>query len=157
MDTKERLSNSEYTRAIGLACGLCMSITGGLLSRNHINPLFDPKGSLYIWPAALVAVLLANLLFNPQGRSWGYLTIKSWQEQPRFIKAIFKAKFFGAFYDVLSNSRLRDFYFMLLMMLFIIAMHEISAYFGYPSNALVEALTILGFQGILKLCVKWGW
>ena len=104
----------------------------------------------------LIAALLSNLLFNPKGRSVGYLMIETWQGFPKFFKAIFKARFFGAFYDAVLGARLRDFYLMLLIMPFIVAMHEISAYCGHPSNLLVEGLVILGFQGFLKLCAKWG-
>ncbi|EJB47325.1 hypothetical protein HPHPA17_0769 [Helicobacter pylori Hp A-17] len=105
----------------------------------------------------LIAALLSNLLFNPKGRSVGYFIIETWQGFPKFFKAIFKARFFGAFYDAVLGARLRDFYVMLLTMPFIAAIHEISAYCGHPSNFLVEGLVILGFQGFLKLCAKWGW
>ncbi|GAA8588657.1 hypothetical protein KYTH43_12130 [Helicobacter pylori] len=83
--------------------------------------------------------------------------IETWQGFPKFFKAIFKARFFGAFYDAVLGARLRDFYLMLSIMPFVIAMHEISAYFGHPSNFLVEGLVILGFQCFLKLCTKLGW
>ncbi|WRG46294.1 hypothetical protein E5E39_06105 [Helicobacter pylori] len=50
---------------------------------------------------------------------------------------------------------------MLLTMPFIIAMHEISAYCGHPSNFLVEGLVILGLVCVFgicsRLCAKWGW
>ncbi|GAA7653555.1 hypothetical protein JP0143_04450 [Helicobacter pylori] len=87
---------------------------------------------------------------------------KSFQVRyPRFLKAIFKARFFGAFYDAVLGARLRDFYVMLLTMPFVVAMHEISAYFGHPSNFLVEGLVILGlvcvFGLCVRLCAKLGW
>ncbi len=158
--SKERLSISEYHWAVGLVYGGCLSITTRIFY--HINgsasdPLFDPKYSYYVWLVGLIAALLSNLLFNPKGRSVGYLVIETWQGFPKFFKAIFKARFFGAFYDAMLGARLRDFYVMLLTMPFIIAMHEISAYCGHPSNLLVEGLVILGFQGFLKLCAKLGW
>ncbi|MGH1582187.1 hypothetical protein ACRBDF_07590, partial [Helicobacter pylori] len=82
-------------------------------------------------------------------------------EYPKFLKAIFKARFFGAFYNVVWGARLRDFYVMLLTMPFIAAIHEISAYCGHPSNFLVEGLVMLGFLvcfGICsRLCAKLGW
>ncbi|MGL2578527.1 hypothetical protein ACQJ6A_05340 [Helicobacter pylori] len=159
-DSKERLSISEYHWAVGLVYGGCLSITTRIFY--HINgsasdPILNPKNSYYLWLMALIAALLSNLLFNPKGRSSGYLVIETWQGFPKFFKAIFKARFFGAFYDAVLGARLRDFYVMLLTIPFIIAMHEISAYCGHPSNLLVEGLVILGFQGFLKLCAKWGW
>ncbi|GAA9832444.1 hypothetical protein VN0530_11930 [Helicobacter pylori] len=158
--SKERLSISEYRWAVGLVYGGCLSITTRIFY--HINgsasdPIFDPKNSYYLWLMALIAALLSNLLFSPKGRSAGYLIAETWQGFPKFFKAIFKARFFGAFYDAVLGARLRDFYVMLLTIPFIIAMHEISAYCGHPSNFLVEGLVILGFQGFLKLCAKWGW
>ncbi len=110
-----------------------------------------------MWLMALIAALLSNLLFSPKGRSAGYLIAETWQEFPKFFKAIFKARFFGAFYDAVLGARLRDFYLMLSIMSFVVAMHEISAYCGHPSNFLVEGLVIVGFQGFLKFCAKLGW
>ncbi|GAA7740646.1 hypothetical protein TH0010_09850 [Helicobacter pylori] len=115
---------------------------------------FDPKNSYYMWLILLIATLLSNLLFDPRGRD----CYKSFQVRyPRFLKAIFKARFFGAFYDAVLGARLRDFYMVLSIMPFAIAMHEISAYFGHPSNFLVECLVFLGLQYLLKLCAKLGW
>ncbi|RKU96844.1 hypothetical protein DDP38_03550 [Helicobacter pylori] len=158
--SKERLSDWEYRWAMALVYGGCISITTRIfydINGSASDPLFDPKYSYYVWLVGLIAALLSNLLFNPKGRSVGYFIIETWQEFPKFFKAIFKARFFGAFYDAVLGSRLRDFYVMLLTIPFIIAMHEISAYCGHPSNLLVEGLVILGFQGFLKLCAKWGW
>ncbi len=158
--SKERLSISEYHWAVGLVYGGCLSITTRIFY--HINgsasdPILNPKNSYYLWLMALIAALLSNLLFSPKGRSAGYLIAETWQGFPKFFKAIFKARFFGAFYDAVLGARLRDFYLMLSIMPFVIAMHEISAYCGHPSNFLVEGLVILGFQGFLKFCTKWGW
>ncbi|GAA6970804.1 hypothetical protein VN0250_13060 [Helicobacter pylori] len=158
--SKERLSNTEYRWAVALVYGGCISITTRIfydINGSASDPIFDPKNSYYVWLVGLIAALLSNLLFNPKGRSVGYLMIETWQGFPKFFKAIFKARFFGAFYDAVLGARLRDFYVMLLTIPFIIAMHEISAYCGHPSNFLVEGLVILGFQGFLKLCAKWGW
>ncbi|WP_220823031.1 hypothetical protein [Helicobacter pylori] len=158
--SKERLSISEYRWAVGLVYGGCLSITTRIFYETNgsaSDPIFNPKNSYYLWLMALIAALLSNLLFSPKGRSAGYLMIETWQGFPKFFKAIFKARFFGAFYDAVLGARLRDFYLMLLTIPFIIAMHEISAYCGHPSNFLVEGLVILGFQGFLKLCAKWGW
>ncbi|AAD14887.1 hypothetical protein [Helicobacter pylori] len=158
--SKERLSDWEYRWAMALVYGGCISITTRIfydINGSASDPLFDPKYSYYVWLVALIAALLSNLLFNPKGRSVGYLMIETWQGFPKFFKAIFKARFFGAFYDAVLGSRLRDFYVMLLTMPFIAAIHEVSAYCGHPSNLLVEGLVILGFQGFLKLCAKWGW
>ncbi|MFP6140826.1 hypothetical protein ACLGAC_06785 [Helicobacter pylori] len=160
MNIKKRLSDWEYQWAVALVYGGCISITTRIfydINGSASDPLFDPKYSYYVWLVGLIAALLSNLLFNPKGRSVGYLMIETWQEFPKFFKAIFKARFFGAFYDAVLGARLRDFYVMLLTIPFIIAMHEISAYCGHPSNLLVEGLVILGFQGFLKLCAKWGW
>ncbi|MFP5955436.1 hypothetical protein ACLF9F_06865 [Helicobacter pylori] len=160
MNIKERLSDWEYRWAMALVYGGCISITTRIfydINGSASDPLFDPKYSYYVWLVGLIAALLSNLLFNPKGRSVGYLMIETWQGFPKFLKAIFKARFFGAFYNAVLGSRLRDFYVMLLTIPFIIAMHEISAYCGHPSNLLVEGLVILGFQGFLKLCAKWGW
>ncbi len=160
MNIKERLSDLEYRWAMALVYGGCISITTRIfydINGSASDPLFDPKYSYYVWLVGLIAALLSNLLFNPKGRSVGYFIIETWQGFPKFFKAIFKARFFGAFYDAVLGSRLRDFYVMLLTIPFGIAMHEISAYCGHPSNFLVEGLVILGFQGFLKLCTKWGW
>ncbi len=160
MNIKERLNGSEYLRAIGLVYAICISITTRIfydINGSASDPLFDPKYSYYVWLVGLIAALLSNLLFNPKGRSVGYLMIETWQGFPKFLKAIFKARFFGAFYNAVLGSRLRDFYVMLLTMPFIAAIHEISAYCGHPSNLLVEGLVIVGFQGFLKLCAKLGW
>ncbi|WRB09644.1 hypothetical protein KVM63_03420 [Helicobacter pylori] len=158
--SKERLSDWEYRWAVALVYGGCISITTRIfydINGSASDPLFDPKYSYYVWLVGLIAALLSNLLFNPKGRSVGYFIIETWQGFPKFFKAIFKARFFGAFYDAVLGARLRDFYVMLLTIPFIIAMHEISAYCGHPSNLLVEGLFIVGFQGFLKLCTKWGW
>ncbi len=160
MNIKERLSDLEYRWAMALVYGGCISITTRIfydINGSASDPLFDPKYSYYVWLVGLIAALLSNLLFNPKGRSVGYFIIETWQGFPKFFKAIFKARFFGAFYDAVLGARLRDFYVMLLTIPFIIAMHEISAYCGHPSNFLVEGLVIVGFQGFLKLCAKWGW
>ncbi|WQS07790.1 hypothetical protein KVE43_05650 [Helicobacter pylori] len=160
MNIKEHLSISEYHWAVALVYGGCLSITtrtlyeiNGLAS----DPIFDPKNSCYMWLMALIAALLSNLLFNPKGRSAGYLIAETWQGFPKFFKAIFKARFFGTFYDAVLGARLRDFYMVLLMIPFVAAMHEISAYCGHPSNFFVECLVILGIQCLLKLCAKLGW
>ncbi|GAA8443417.1 hypothetical protein Hpkin87_09740 [Helicobacter pylori] len=160
MNIKERLSGTEYQWAVALVYGGCISITTRIfydINGSASDPLFDPKYSYYVWLVGLIAALLSNLLFNPKGRSAGYFIIETWQGFPKFFKAIFKARFFGAFYDAVLGARLRDFYVMLLTMPFIAAIHEISAYCGHPSNLLVEGLVIVGFQGFLKLCAKWGW
>ncbi|MFP6137306.1 hypothetical protein ACLGBP_03910 [Helicobacter pylori] len=160
MNIKKRLSDWEYRWAMALVYGGCISITTRIfydINGSASDPLFDPKYSYYVWLVGLIAALLSNLLFNPKGRSVGYLMIETWQGYPKFLKAIFKARFFGAFYNAVLGARLRDFYVMLLTIPFIIAMHEISAYCGHPSNLLVEGLVIVGFQGFLKLCAKWGW
>ncbi|GAA7857634.1 hypothetical protein HpBT0303_12850 [Helicobacter pylori] len=158
--SKERLSGSEYSRAMGLVYAICISITTRIFYETNgsaSDPIVNPKDSYYLWLMTLIAALLSNLLFNPKGRSAGYLIAETWQGLPKFFKAIFKARFFGAFYNAVLGSRLRDFYMVLLIMPFIAAMHEISAYCGHPSNFLVEGLVILGFQCFLKLCTKWGW
>ncbi|WQV92817.1 hypothetical protein KVL51_03565 [Helicobacter pylori] len=158
--SKERLSDLEYRWAMALVYGGCISITTRIfydINGSASDSIFDPKNSYYMWLVGLIAALLSNLLFNPKGRSVGYLMIETWQGFPKFFKAIFKARFFGAFHDAVLGARLRDFYLMLLIMPFVVAMHEISAYCGHPSNFFVEGLVILGFQGFLKLCAKWGW
>ncbi len=153
--SKKRLSDWEYQWAVAIVYAGCISTIPHNLGA--VDPLFSPKDSYYAWLTLLIAALLSNLLFNPKGRSVGYLMIETWQGFPKFFKAIFKARFFGAFYDAVLGARLRDFYVMLLTIPFIIAVHEISAYCGHPSNLLVEGLVILGFQGFLKLCAKLGW
>ncbi len=158
--SKDRLSGSEYSRAIGLVYAICISIATRIfyeINGSASDPIFNPKYSYYVWLVALIAALLSNLLFNPKGKSVGYLMIETWQGFPKFFKAIFKARFFGAFYDAVLGARLRDFYLMLSIIPFVAAMHEISAYCGHPSNFLVEGLVIVGFQGFLKFCTKWGW
>ncbi|WP_441695107.1 hypothetical protein [Helicobacter pylori] len=157
MNVKNRLSISEYQRAVGLVYGGCLSIGTSILfemNGSASDSTFDPKNSYYMWLILLIATLLSNLLFDPRGRD----CYKSFQVRyPRFLKAIFKARFFGAFYDAVLGARLRDFYMVLSIIPFAIAMHEISAYFGHPSNFFVECLVILGFQCFLKLCAKLGW
>ncbi|UOR65726.1 hypothetical protein MPG15_03845 [Helicobacter pylori] len=157
MNIKERLSISEYQRAVGLVYGGCLSIGTSILfemNGSASDSTFDPKNSYYMWLILLIATLLSNLLFDPRGRD----CYKSFQVRyPRFLKAIFKARFFGAFYDAVLGARLRDFYMVLLIIPFAIAMHEISAYCGHPSNFFVECLVILGLQCFLKLCAKLGW
>ncbi|EKE82706.1 hypothetical protein OUE_0789 [Helicobacter pylori R030b] len=101
---------------------------------------------------------MSNLLFDPRGRD----CYKSLQvEYPKFLKAIFKARFFGAFHDAVLGARLRDFYMALLTMPFIAAIHEISAYCGHPSNLLIEGLVMLAFLCVfglcVRLCAKLGW
>lgn len=155
--SKKRLSNTEYQWAVALVYGVCLSIGTSILfemNGSASDSTFDPKNSYYMWLILLIATLLSNLLFDPRGRD----CYKSFQVRyPRFLKAIFKARFFGAFYNAVLGARLRDFYMVLLMIPFAIAMHEISAYFGHPSNFLVECLVFLGLQCFLKLCTKLGW
>ncbi|WP_231220273.1 hypothetical protein [Helicobacter pylori] len=154
--SKDRLSDREYQWAVALVYTICISINARIydIDGSASDSIFDPKNSYYMWLVGLIAALLSNLLFDPRGRD----CYKSFQVRyPRFLKAIFKARFFGAFYDAVLGARLRDFYLMLSIMPFVIAMHEISAYCGHPSNFLVEGLVILGFQGFLKFCTKWGW
>ncbi len=158
--SKERLSGSEYSRAIGLVYAICIFIATRIfheINGSASDPIFNPKYSYYVWLVALIAALLSNLLFNPKGRSAGYLIAETWQGFPKFFKAIFKARFFGVFYDAVLGARLRDFYMVLSIMPFVAAMHEISAYCGHPSNFLVEGLVILEIQCFLKLCAKLGW
>ncbi|WRA19597.1 hypothetical protein KVL50_03815 [Helicobacter pylori] len=155
--SKKRLRISEYRWAVALVYGGCFSITTSILyeiNGSASDPTFDPKNSYYMWLALLITALLSNLLFDPRGRD----CYKSFQVRcPRFLKAIFKTRFFGAFYDAVLGARLRDFYMVLSIMPFAIATHEISAYCGHPSNFLVECLVILGLQCFLKLCAKLGW
>ncbi|AEN15281.1 hypothetical protein HPPN120_03310 [Helicobacter pylori Puno120] len=154
--SKKRLSDWEYQWAVAIVYAGCISTIP--YSLGAVDPLFSPKDSYCAWLTLLIAALLSNLLFDPRGRD----RYKSFQVRyPRFLKAIFKARFFGAFHDAVLGSRLRDFYVVLLTMPFIAAIHEISAYCGHPSNLLVEGLVMLGFLvcfGICsRLCAKWGW
>ncbi len=156
MNIKERLSISEYRWAVAIVYAGCISTFR--CSQGAVDPLFSPKDSYYAWLTLLIAALLSNLLFDPRGRD----CYKSFQVRyPRFLKAIFKARFFGAFYNAVLGARLRDFYVMLLTMPFIAAIHEISAYCGHPSNLLIEGLVILSFVFVFgicsRLCVKLGW
>ncbi|GAA7640745.1 hypothetical protein JP0138_11780 [Helicobacter pylori] len=156
MNIKERLSISEYRWAVAIVYAGCISTFR--CSQGAVDPLFSPKDSYCAWLTLLIAALLSNLLFDPRGRD----CYKSFQVRyPRFLKAIFKARFFGAFYDAVLGARLRDFYVMLLMMPFVAAMHEISAYCGHPSNFLIEGLVILSFMCVfglcVRLCAKLGW
>ncbi len=157
MNIKERLSISEYRWAVALVYGGCLSIGTSILfemNGSASDSTFDPKNSYYMWLILLISALLSNLLFDPRDRD----CYKSFQVRyPRFLKAIFKARFFGAFYDAVLGARLRDFYMVLSIMPFVAAIHEISAYCGHPSNFLVECLVILGLQCFLKLCTKLGW
>ncbi|GAA9306612.1 hypothetical protein HpHA243_09790 [Helicobacter pylori] len=157
--SKERLNHTEYSVATVLVIIICYSIVfrTALYCSDVADPIFNPKDSYYVWLTTLIAALLSNLLFNPKGRSAGHLMIETWQGFPKFFKAIFKARFFGAFYDAVLGARLRDFYMVLSIMPFVAAIHEISAYCGHPSNFLVECLVIFGFQCFLKLCTKLGW
>ncbi|GAA8518470.1 hypothetical protein KKKH7_10350 [Helicobacter pylori] len=156
MNIKERLSISEYRWAVAIVYAGCISTFR--CSQGAVDPLFSPKDSYYAWLTILIAALLSNLLFDPRGRD----RYKSFQVRyPRFLKAIFKARFFGAFYNAVLGSRLRDFYVMLLTMPFIAAIHEVSAYCGHPSNLLIEGLVILSFVFVFgicsRLCAKLGW
>ncbi len=156
MNIKKRLSDWEYQWAVAIVYAGCISTIPHSLGA--VDPLFSPKDSYYAWLTLLIAALLSNLLFDPRGRD----CYKSFQVRyPRFLKAIFKARFFGAFYNAVLGSRLRDFYVMLLTMPFIAAIHEVSAYCGHPSNLLIESLVMLGFLvcfGIcVRLCAKLGW
>ncbi|WP_441719530.1 hypothetical protein [Helicobacter pylori] len=156
MNIKERLSISEYRWAVAIVYAGCISTFR--CSLGAVDPLFSPKDSYCAWLTLLIAALLSNLLFDPRGRD----CYKSFQVRyPRFLKAIFKARFFGTFYNAVLGSRLRDFYVALLTMPFIAAIHEISAYFGHPSNLLIEGLVILGLVCVFgicsRLCAKLGW
>ncbi len=156
MNVKKRLSDWEYQWAVALVYAGCISALR--YSQGASDPLFNPKDSYYAWLTILIATLLSNLLFDPRGRD----CYKSFQVRyPRFLKAIFKARFFGAFYNAVLGSRLRDFYVMLLTMPFIAAIHEISAYCGHPSTFLIEGLVIFAFFCIFglcfRLCAKLGW
>ncbi|MCQ2892400.1 hypothetical protein JT244_03690 [Helicobacter pylori] len=154
MNIKKRLSISEYRWAVAIVYAGCLST----FPWSQGDILFNPKDSYYAWLTLLIATLLSNLLFDPRGRD----CYKSFQVRyPRFLKAIFKARFFGAFYNVVWGARLRDFYMMLLTMPFIAAIHEISAYCGHPSTFLIEGLVIFAFFCIFglcfRLCAKLGW
>ncbi len=156
MNVKNRLSDWEYQWAVGLVYAGCISTIP--YSQGAVDPLFSPKDSYCAWLTVLIAALLSNLLFDPRGRD----RYKSFQVRyPKFLKAIFKARFFGAFYNAVLGSRLRDFYVGLLTMPFVAAIHEVSAYFGHPSNLLIEGLVILSFVCVfglcVRLCTKWGW
>ncbi|MGL2572764.1 hypothetical protein ACQJ5J_05395 [Helicobacter pylori] len=161
MNVKNRLNDWEYQWAVALVYTICISINARIfydIDGSASDSIFDPKNSYYMWLVGLIAALLSNLLFDPRGRD----CYKSFPVRyPRFLKAIFKARFFGAFYNAVLGSRLRDFYMMLLTMPFITAIHEISAYCGHPSNFLVEGLVILGLVCVFgiccRLCTKWGW
>ncbi|MCQ2942028.1 hypothetical protein JT057_05270 [Helicobacter pylori] len=161
MNIKNRLSDWEYQWAVALVYTICISINARIfydIDGSASDSIFDPKNSYYMWLVGLIAALLSNLLFDPRGRD----CYKSLQVgYPKFFKAIFKARFFGAFYNAVLGSRLRDFYMMLLTMPFIAAIHEVSAYCGHPSNFLVEGLVILGFVCVFglcsRLCAKLGW
>ncbi|GAA9541971.1 hypothetical protein UBN52_13800 [Helicobacter pylori] len=161
MNVKNRLSNWEYQWAVALVYTICISINARIfydIDGSASDSIFDPKNSYYMWLTGLIAALLSNLLFDPRGRD----CYKSLQVgYPKFFKAIFKARFFGAFYDAVLGARLRDFYVALLTMPFIAAIHEISAYCGHPSNFLVEGLVILGLVCVFgicsRLCTKLGW
>ncbi len=154
--SKDRLSDWEYQWAVALVYAGCISTIP--YSLGAVDPLFSPKDSYYAWLTLLIAALLSNLLFDPRGRD----CYKSLQvEYPKFLKAIFKARFFGAFYDAVLGARLRDFYMALLTMPFIAAIHEISVYCGHPSNLLIEGLVMLAFLCVfglcVRLCAKLGW
>ncbi|UOR27397.1 hypothetical protein MPG08_04790 [Helicobacter pylori] len=156
MNVKNRLSDWEYRWAVAIVYAGCISTFR--CSQGAVDPLFSPKDSYYAWLTLLIAALLSNLLFDPRGRD----CYKSFQVRyPRFLKAIFKARFFGAFHDAVLGARLRDFYMVLLIMPFAIAMHEISAYFGHPSNLLIEGLVMFAFLCVfglcVRLCTKLGW
>ncbi|WQV65094.1 hypothetical protein KVK59_03160 [Helicobacter pylori] len=161
MNIKNRLSDWEYQWAVALVYTICISINARIfydMDGSASDSIFDPKNSYYMWLVGLIAALLSNLLFDPRGRD----CYKSLQVGfPKFFKAIFKARFFGAFYNAVLGARLRDFYVMLLTMLFIAAIHEISAYCGHPSNFLIEGLVMLGFVCVFglcsRLCAKLGW
>ncbi|GAA8605000.1 hypothetical protein HpDR66_25080 [Helicobacter pylori] len=161
MNIKNRLSDLEYQWAVALVYTICISINARIfydMDGSASDSIFDPKNSYYMWLVGLIAALLSNLLFDPRGRD----CYKSLQVgYPKFLKAIFKARFFGAFYNAVLGARLRDFYMMLLMMPFIAAIHEISAYCGHPSNFLIEGLVMLGFVCVFglcsRLCAKLGW
>ncbi|GHQ00526.1 hypothetical protein JP0054_11550 [Helicobacter pylori] len=90
--SKERLSISEYQWAVALVYGGFLSTTTRTLyeiNGSASDSIFDPKNSYYLWLMALIAALLSNLLFNPKGKSVGYLMIETWQGFPKFFKANF--------------------------------------------------------------------
>ncbi|WRF03125.1 hypothetical protein KVD26_02010 [Helicobacter pylori] len=154
MNIKKRLSDWEYQWAVAIVYAGCLST----FPWSQGDILFNPKDSYYAWLTLLIATLLSNLLFDPRGRDcYKFLQVG----YPKFLKALFKARFFGAFYNVVWGSRLRDFYVVLLTMPFIAAIHEISAYCGHPSTFLIEGLVIFAFfcvSGIcFRLCAKLGW
>ncbi|MCQ2930309.1 hypothetical protein JT221_03680 [Helicobacter pylori] len=154
--SKKRLSDWEYQWAVAIVYAGCISTIP--YSLGAVDPLFSPKDSYCAWLTLLIAALLSNLLFDPRGRD----RYKSFQVRyPRFLKAIFKARFFGAFHDAVLGSRLRDFYMALLTMPFVAAIHEISAYCRHPSNLLIEGLVMLAFLCVfglcVRLCAKLGW
>lgn len=156
MNIKKRLSDWEYQWAVAIVYAGCISTFP--YSQGASDPLFNPKDSYCAWLTILIAALLSNLLFDPRGRD----CYKSFQVRyPRFLKAIFKARFFGAFHDAVLGARLRDFYVALLTIPFIAAIHEISAYCGHPSNLLIEGLVMLAFLCVFgicsRLCAKLGW
>ncbi|PUD60010.1 hypothetical protein [Helicobacter pylori] len=156
MNVKKRLSDWEYQWAVAIVYAGCISTIP--YSLGAVDPLFNPKDSYYAWLTLLIATLLSNLLFDPRGREcYEFLQVG----YPKFLKAIFKARFFGAFYDAVLGARLRDFYVALLTMPFIAAIHEISAYCGHPSNLLIEGLVMLAFLCVFglcfRLCAKLGW
>ncbi|WRG71029.1 hypothetical protein E5E11_06070 [Helicobacter pylori] len=156
MNIKKRLSDWEYQWAVTIVYAGCISTIP--YSLGAVDPLFNPKDSYYAWLTILIAALLSNLLFDPRGRDcYKYFQVR----YPRFLKAIFKARFFGAFHDAVLGSRLRDFYMALLTMPFIAAIHEISAYCEHPSNLLIEGLVMLAFLCVfglcVRLCTKLGW
>ncbi|MGN8329309.1 hypothetical protein ACR9JX_04010 [Helicobacter pylori] len=161
MNIKNRLSDWEYQWAVALVYTICIFINARIfydMDGSASDSIFDPKNSYYMWLVGLIAALLSNLLFDPRGRDcYKFLQVG----YPKFLKAIFKARFFGAFYNAVLGSRLRDFYVMLLTMPFIAAIHEISAYCGHPSNFLIEGLVMLGFVCVFgicsRLCTKLGW
>ncbi|GAA7032580.1 hypothetical protein HpCHC93_10660 [Helicobacter pylori] len=161
MNVKNRLRDWEYQWAVALVYTICISINARIfydIDGSASDSIFDPKNSYYMWLVGLIAALLSNLLFDPRGRDcYKFLQVGF----PKFLKAIFKARFFGTFYNAVLGSRLRDFYVMLLTMPFIAAIHEVSAYCGHPSNFLVEGLVILGLVCVFgicsRLCAKLGW
>ncbi|PUD16743.1 hypothetical protein C2S04_07650, partial [Helicobacter pylori] len=109
MNIKKRLSDWEYQWAVAIVYAGCISALR--YSQGSVDSLFSPKDSYYAWLTVLIAALLSNLLFDLCCRD----PYKSFQVRyPRFLKAIFKARFFGAFHDAVLGARLRDFYMALL-------------------------------------------